>query len=84
MKTAKATEVKSRFGEFLDISRTEPVTVTKTSRPVAVLLSIEEFERLSSLEDAYWSMKAIEAHQEGYVGSDKAMKLVERKTNEEA
>ena len=47
MTIASATEFKIHLGEYLDKSRTEPVFVRKSGRDVAVLISKEEFDRLS-------------------------------------
>lgn len=66
MKSASATEIKKHFGAFLDRSRSEPVAIQRTGRPVAVLLSWEEYERLMALEDAYWGQQAAAAEEEGY------------------
>jgi prevent-host-death family protein len=68
-----ATELKNRFGKYLDISRVEPVIVEKTGRKTAVLLSYEEYKRLTEMEDAYWAQKALAAEQEGYVGTEKSL-----------
>ncbi len=41
--TIPATEAKNRFGELLEIVHREPVGISKKGRPVAVVLSIEEY-----------------------------------------
>ncbi|MFD1747036.1 type II toxin-antitoxin system Phd/YefM family antitoxin [Rhizobium helianthi] len=41
-----AKDAKNAFGLLIDTARAEPVTVEKHGRPVVVVLSIEEFERL--------------------------------------
>jgi prevent-host-death family protein len=48
MKIMSARDAKNGFGLLLDTARAEPVTIEKHGRPVAVVLSIEEFRRLSS------------------------------------
>jgi len=58
MKTFAAKEAKEGFGRLLDTAQREPVTIQKKGRPVAVVLSHEEYERLEALEDAWWAMKA--------------------------
>ena len=68
MKTVAATEMKNRFGRYLDDSRAGPVAIEKNGRTVAVMLSMEEFERLSALEDEYWAGRAREAEKGGYLG----------------
>jgi prevent-host-death family protein len=50
MKTLSAREAKYNFGRLIDTARTAPVVVEKHGRPVVVVLSIEEYERLKSLE----------------------------------
>jgi prevent-host-death family protein len=50
VKSASATEIRSHFGAFLDRSRFDPVAIQRAGRPVAVLLSWQEYERLTALE----------------------------------
>ena len=50
MPTVKATEFQRRVGEFSDIARREPVTVTRHGRPSLVLLSAEDYGRLKEIE----------------------------------
>jgi antitoxin Phd len=47
MKTLAATEAKNRFGELIDMAQSGPVRVQRQGRDVAVVLSPEEFRRLS-------------------------------------
>ena len=46
MKTISAIDAKNRFGQLLDAAQREPVTVTKKGRPAAVMLSVEDYERI--------------------------------------
>jgi len=46
MKIVSAIDAKNRFGQLLEAARREPVTVTKKGRPAAVMLSIEDYERM--------------------------------------
>ena len=48
MKTLSAREAKNRFGYLIDTARQEPVSVEKHGRPVVVVLSIEDYERLAN------------------------------------
>jgi prevent-host-death family protein len=48
MKTMSAKDAKNAFGLLLDRARAEPVTVEKHGRAVVVVLSVEEYERLTS------------------------------------
>ena len=47
MKTITASAAKNRFGELIDMAQSEPVRVQRQGRDVAVVLSPEEFRRLS-------------------------------------
>ena len=48
METIAATEASNRFGQLLDLARQEPVTIEKKGRAVAVILSVEEYNRMES------------------------------------
>lgn len=50
MKTMSAKDAKNAFGLLLDTARAQPVTVEKHGRPVVVVLSVEEYERLKATE----------------------------------
>jgi len=78
MATATATEVKNRFGEFLEKARHEPVMVKKTGRNYVVMLNHTEFERLQALEDHAWGAAAMEAEKSGFIGTEETMKLLTR------
>jgi len=49
-KVVPAAEAKSHFGALLEHAQREPVTIAKKGRPVAVLMSIEEFETHQALK----------------------------------
>ena len=46
MKEIAAREAKNRFGQLLDAAQTAPVRVTKKGRPVGVVMSMQQYERL--------------------------------------
>jgi antitoxin Phd len=46
MKSIPASEAKTHFGALLDSAQREPVTVSKQGRPVAVLMSIHDYEEM--------------------------------------
>ena len=52
MQTLSAKDAKYGFGRLIDLARAEPIAVTKHGRPVVVVLSLEEYERLKALESA--------------------------------
>ena len=61
------------FGQILDKAQQEPVAIHQNGRPVAVVLSYEDYERLEALEDAWWAMKAETAAKEGdWLGSEES------------
>jgi antitoxin Phd len=77
MVMATATEVKNRFGEYMEKAQKEPVTVEKTGRPYVVLLSQEEYERLQRLEDALWGQRAEAVRQRGdYLGPEETLAAI--------
>ena len=48
MTALAATEAKNHFGRLLDSAQREPVTIEKQGRPVAVLLSKYEYDRIQA------------------------------------
>lgn len=52
MKAMAASEAKQAFGSLIDAVAREPVVIQKQKRDVAVVLSIDEYERLSRLNAA--------------------------------
>ncbi|MCW5698452.1 MAG: type II toxin-antitoxin system Phd/YefM family antitoxin [Rhodospirillales bacterium] len=50
MHTMAALEAKNRFGELLDTAQREPVTIEKHGRPVAVMLSAQDYRELEALK----------------------------------
>lgn len=79
MKTASATDVKNHFGEYLQSTLKEPLVIEKTGRPVAVMISMEDYERLQALEDAYWIKKAKKAEAEGFLSVEATKKFIASK-----
>ena len=83
MKTVSSTECKTRLGEYLESVLTEPLTIEKTGRAVAVLISCAEYERLVALENAYWLERAKEAGASGFMGTEKSMEILKAGLNAE-
>lgn len=81
MKLYKSTEAKDNFGEVLDNSRKEPVKITRNNKEIAVVVSIEEYNRLIELEDSWFAAKAKEASKKGYIGKTKSEALLEKMLN---
>ena len=49
MKTMSATLASKEFGRFIDAAQREPVLLTKKDRPVAVTVSVADWEELVAL-----------------------------------
>lgn len=49
MKTMTASVASKEFGRYLDAAQREPVVITKKNRPVAVTVSLQDWEELSKL-----------------------------------
>jgi prevent-host-death family protein len=58
MRSVTSTLAKNQLGQVLETALTEPVTITRTGRKVAVVLSWKEYVRLQALEDAWWAREA--------------------------
>ncbi len=79
MKVFTSTEAQNRFGFMLDTARQSPVAVRKQGRVVAVMISIEEYERLSALEDEILAIQALTAEKEGYLGAKASASFLKAK-----
>jgi len=84
MKKISATEAQNKFGELLDSARREPIEITKKGRGVAVVMAVEEFERLQALEDELWGLRAKEANHGGYIGIQASEELLRELLNAES
>ena len=84
MKTVTATEMKQRLGQYLTAALVEPVMVEKSGKPVVVMLSMAEYERLQALEDAYWGERARQAEQGGFTGYEETIRRIQERLNAEA
>jgi prevent-host-death family protein len=59
MQTLSAKDAKYNFGRLVDVARAEPVVVEKHGRPVVVVLSVEEYQRLIAIEATNAPMGAV-------------------------
>jgi prevent-host-death family protein len=50
MRTVSSGDAKNRFGELLDTAQREPVTIEKHGRPVAVVLSVQDYEQIEAMK----------------------------------
>jgi prevent-host-death family protein len=46
MRTISSLLAKNRFGQLLEAVQRAPITVTKQGRPAAVVLSVEDYQRM--------------------------------------
>ncbi len=60
-KTIGATEASNRFGRLLDMARSEPVTIEKKGRAVAVIMAVEEFERMEGELERFHDLRLRES-----------------------
>ena len=51
MQILSAKDAKYGFGRLIDLARAAPVAVAKHGRPVVVVMSVEEFERLKAVDE---------------------------------
>jgi prevent-host-death family protein len=51
MQSMSAKDAKYSFGRLIDLARAEPVLVAKHGRPVVVVMSVEEYGRLTNREN---------------------------------
>ncbi len=49
-KTVSVTEARRRFGKIIHQAQTGPVILTRRGEPVAVILSVQEYERLTQTD----------------------------------
>jgi prevent-host-death family protein len=77
VKTVSATEIKNRLGQYLGRVAVEPVAIEKNGRPVAVLLSFEEYEVLRRSDDAFWGEAARAAEAEGFLSVEDSLRRLQ-------
>lgn len=77
VKTVSATELKNRLGQYLGRVVAEPVAIEKNGRPVAVLLSFDEYEALQRADDRFWGEAAKAAAAEGFVSVEESLHYVQ-------
>ena len=76
MKSMSAKDAKNGFGLLLDTAQREPVQIQKKGRPVAVVISQEEYETLEAVRDSWWGTQAKNAAASGYIGKKESENLL--------
>ncbi len=72
----KASEVKNRLGKYLNLARREPVVISKSGKPAAVLISWEEYQRMREMEDRIWAEMAREAEKKGFLSQEESLRFI--------
>jgi prevent-host-death family protein len=78
MQTIGVIEARNRFGEFLDAVQREPVTIAKNGRPVAVMVSVADYERFEALEEALLEAQVDQALESGFLGAEESAEYLKR------
>lgn len=76
-----AKEAKNHFGQLLTAAMREPVVINKNGKPVAVVLSTEEYQRFEDIEENLLALKAKMALEEGFVGEKMSEKILKNLLN---
>lgn len=61
MNTLSANEAKTQFGDMLMKAQRAPVQINKNGKPVAVVISMDEYEGIESLKLRLLQSKAVQA-----------------------
>lgn len=73
-----ASDAKNRFGQCLEAALVRPVIITKKERPVAAIISLDEYNRLRKLEDDTIAKSATEAENSGFLGVRETEELLQQ------
>ncbi len=76
MKSFAASDLKTKIGAMFVAAVKAPVQITKRGTEGFVLMSEDEYRRLEAIEDAQWAARARKALESGFVGADKAERLL--------
>ena len=84
MTTVTATYAKQNFGACVAEAAKQPVIIEKSGRASVVMLSYEEFQRLSELEDAAWLRRAEQAAAGGYLSAEESDSFMQKRLEKAA
>lgn len=76
MTTVTCTEIKNRFGQYLEAALKEPVFIEKTGRAIAVLISMSDFENMQAHEDKLWAENAKKTAKNGFMNHEKSINFL--------
>ena len=77
MQILTSRDAQTNFGMLIDSAQKEPIKITRRNRPIAVVISNEEYDRLQHMEDVLWAEKAAKAMNSG-IASDNDVKILFR------
>jgi prevent-host-death family protein len=78
MKTLSSTEARKGFSAVINSVKSEPVTISKKNKPVAVVMSSARYQELKRLEDILYGKAAELAIKEGFAPKDEVDELFSR------
>ena len=82
-----ASDARRRFGVLLETARREPVTITKSGRAAAIMLSASDNELIAAverfLEERYWCKRIADAERGGYIGARESNRILSEALNAE-
>ena len=64
MNAISANEAKTHFGELLLHAQQSPIQINKNGKPVAVMVSTEEFQNMETLKLHFLQSRAIQANED--------------------
>ena len=76
MKVLSSTEVRQNFSAVLSNIETEPVSISKQDKAIAVVMSQKRYNELKRLEDILYGKAAELAIQEGFASDTQAQDLM--------
>ena len=76
MKVLSSTEVRQNFSAVLSNIETEPVSISKQDKAIAVVMSQKRYNELKRLEDILYGKAAELAIQEGFASDIQAQDLM--------
>lgn len=69
METLSANEAKTHFGDMLMKVQREPVQINRNGRPVAVVLSVDEYETMEEMKLNFLKERFVQASKDIQVGN---------------
>lgn len=76
MKSMSATEVRQNFSSVISAVESEPVTISKQDKNIAVIVSSARYDELSRMEDRLYGKMAELAIKEGFASDNEAESLL--------